>query len=144
MYGKLLPVIVVLAWGALTAPVQAEKGVVAPDNIHGTVKVDAEGLIDLVGTIPDLVIIDARIRQDRAQGFIEDSISLPDVKTDCVSLSKILPGKSSPVLFYCNGVKCVRSGHSSRIALGCGYNRVYWFRGGFEEWKDNNYPFVKD
>lgn len=115
----------------------------APLLIPGTTKVFAEGVLDLVEKIPDLLIIDARIRSDRKQGYLEGSISLPDVETNCETLAKVIPTKKTPVLFYCNGVKCGRSVNSSRAALDCGYNNIYWFRGGFEEWKDKDLPFIK-
>ena len=144
MSGRRLRGVVVLAWFMVHAGAAwAEGGVVSPDSIPGTVKVDAEGLLDLVEKHPGFVIVDARIRQDRLQGYIEGSISLPDVETDCESLARIVPARSAPVLFYCNGPKCGRSVHASRKALKCGYKRVYWFRGGFEEWSKKNYPFLK-
>jgi rhodanese-related sulfurtransferase len=115
----------------------------APLLIPGTTKVFAEDILDLVEKIPNLLIIDARIRTDRSQGYIEGSISLPDIKTKCATLAKVIPKKNTPVLFYCNGVKCGRSVNSSRVALKCGYNNIYWFRGGFEEWKAKNFPFIK-
>lgn len=127
----------------LAVPAHAANGKVSPDDIPGTTKVDAEGVLDLVEKFPSLVIVDARIRQDRLQGFVEGSVSLPDVDTTCESLAKIVPVKSTPVMFYCNGPKCGRSVSSSRKALECGYTGVYWFRGGFEEWKKKNYPYVK-
>lgn len=116
----------------------------APLLILGTTKVSAEGVLDLVAKIPELLIIDARIRADRKQGYIEGSLSLPDIATNCTSLAKVIPKKNVPVLFYCNGVKCGRSVKSSRIALKCGYNNIYWFRGGYAEWKAKNYPFIKE
>jgi rhodanese-related sulfurtransferase len=128
----------------LAGPSPAADKVLAPETIPGTVKVDAEGLLALVEKTPNLVLIDARIRQDRQQGYIEGSVSLPDVETSCDSLKKIIPSKSSPVLFYCNGPKCGRSVTSSRLALKCGFTRVYWFRGGFEEWKHKNFPYLKE
>ena len=121
-----------------------EKKIVAPDTIPGTTKVDAERVLDIVQKIPKLVIIDARIRKDRTQGYLEGSVSLPDIKTTCESLAKVIPKKFSPVLFYCNGPKCGRSVKSSRKALACGYTNIYWFRGGFEEWKKKNYPYLKE
>jgi len=115
----------------------------APLNIDGTTKVIAEEVIELVENIPNLLIIDARIKSDRKQGYIEGSISLPDIETNCKSLAKTIPAKTSPVLFYCNGVKCGRSVNSSRTALKCGYKNIYWFRGGFEEWKAKKLPLIK-
>lgn len=117
---------------------------IAPDTIPGITKVDADGLLDLADQTPNLILIDARIRQDRKQGYIEGSISFPDVDTNCTSLAKTIPDKSLPLLFYCNGPKCRRSVNSSRQALACGYTHVYWFRGGFEEWKQKKYPYLKE
>jgi rhodanese-related sulfurtransferase len=128
----------------LVGPVWSEAKVVAPDTIPGTTKVDAEGVLDIVQNNPDILIIDARMRKDRVQGYMEGSISLPDVETTCESLAKFIPRKTSPLLFYCNGPKCGRSGKSSRKALACGYTHVYWFRGGFEEWKQKDYPYLKE
>lgn len=60
----------------------------APLNIAGVKKVVAEDIFTLIDEIPDLTIIDARMRTDRIQGYIEGSISLPDIETDCNSLKK--------------------------------------------------------
>lgn len=116
----------------------------SPTDIPGATKVDAEGLLQLVETIPDLIIIDSRIALDRKQGYIQSSRSLPDVETNCTSLAKHIPTSKAPTLFYCNGVKCGRSAKAANIALQCGYSRIYWFRGGFEEWKQKNYPYLKE
>lgn len=122
----------------------AEASEISPDVIPGTIKVNAEELLDLVQRFPRLVLIDARISSDRTQGYIEDSISLPDIKTDCDSLKKIVPDRAQPLLFYCNGPKCGRSVKSAQKAIVCGYHRLYWFRGGIEEWRAKGYPTVKD
>lgn len=117
---------------------------ISPANIPGTTKVDAEGVLRLVQEVPRLVVIDSRITSDRVQGYIEDSISLPDIKTDCNSLRKIAADRTMPLLFYCNGPKCGRSGKAAQKAMTCGYTRIYWFRGGFEEWRAKDYPTVRD
>ena len=122
----------------------ADKPVVSPDSIPGTTKVDAEGVLQLVEELPRLVVVDARIVSDRLQGYIEDSISLPDINTSCDSLKKIAPDRATPLLFYCNGPKCGRSAKSAQKAIACGHTRLYWFRGGFEEWRAKGYPTVKD
>ncbi len=115
----------------------------APLQIPGAITVSAEQLLDIAAKNPRLFIIDARINEDRLQGYIEGSISLPDIKTNCATLAKVIPKKNAMVFFYCNGVKCGRSLKSSRIALKCGYNNIYWFRGGYAEWTAKNYPFIK-
>lgn len=121
-----------------------EKEIVSPQFIKGTVKVNAEKLIELVGEIDNLIIIDSRIKSDRQQGYIESSLSLPDNETSCATLSKILRHKKIPVAFYCNGPKCGRSAIAVKVAILCGYTNTFWFRGGFEEWKQKNYPFMKN
>jgi len=116
----------------------------SPESIEGTVKVTAEGFIDLVEKIPNLTVIDSRIPGDRKQGFVEGSLSLPDVDTTCDSLKKVISKKNAPTLFYCNGVKCGRSAKAIKIALSCGYSNIYWFRGGFEEWLEKGYPYLQE
>lgn len=118
--------------------------IVVPDHIAGVKTLTAEGVIELALTTPDLIIIDARISDDRKHGYLEDSVSLPDIETNCSRLEKIIPSKSNTALFYCNGVKCGRSVVSIKIAKSCGYTNMYWFKGGFEEWKEEGFPYVKD
>lgn len=127
-------------WGL---PARAAE-VISPESLTGTTRVDAEGVINIVNNITDLVVVDARITSDRKQGYIEGSVSLPDLDTTCATLAKIVPRKSTPTLFYCNGVKCGRSVKSIQVAQSCGYEKIYWFRGGFEEWKSKGYPFVTE
>lgn len=122
----------------------SDAGLPVPDEIPGVQKVDAEGLIELVNNIPTMKIIDARIKQDRKQGYIQGSVSLPNIETSCQSLAKVIPDSNSPTLFYCNGVKCGRSVVAIEIAQKCGYKKIYWFRGGFEEWQEKGYPFLQE
>lgn len=133
-------VLLLLLNTALEAATPPVEKVEIPDKIPGTTLVDAEGVVRLATSLRKLIIIDARIEGDRRHGFIEGSVSLPDQKTNCTSLEKIIPRKDTPTLFYCNGVHCGRSVISSKIALKCGYTNLYWFRGGFEEWLSMNYP----
>ena len=93
---------------------------------------------------PDLVMIDSRITDDRKHGYLENSHSLPDIETNCDTLEMMIPSKTSPVMFYCNGIKCGRSVVSIKIAKSCGYNNLYWFKGGFEEWKAKGFQYSKN
>ncbi len=144
MFNRLHTVIISLCLIFFTVPNIAGEQKLAPELIAGATKVNAEGLIDLAEQLSDLIIIDARISMDRRQGYIEDSISLPDIHTNCTSLKTIIKNKQQPALFYCNGVKCGRSVKSINIAMQCGYKNIYWFRGGFEEWKNKGFPFIKE
>lgn len=119
-------------------------GETTPESLSGTTRVTAEDLIDLVGKLDNLVIIDARKSSDRQKGYIEGSIGLPNTETSPEALAKHVSSKSTPVLFYCNGVKCGRSVKSAKIALADGYTKIYWFRGGWDEWTAKGMPVTKD
>lgn len=129
---------------AVDIPDLTRSKIVVPQHIASVKTLSAEGVIELAMAIPELIIIDARIRDDRKHGYLEDSVSLPDVETNCSGLAKIIPSKNNPTLFYCNGVKCGRSVISIKIAKSCGYTNMYWFKGGFEEWKEKGFQYVKD
>lgn len=117
----------------------AEK--LAPEFIDGTQRVTAEEVVELATHTSGLVIIDARKASDReSAGWIEGSVGLPNYDTNKDSLAKVIPSKATPVLFYCNGVKCGRSVESSKIAVSLGYKNIYWFRGGWEEWMQKGMP----
>ena len=133
-------VVLHLALPVAAAPVGK---VVVPQAIPGVSTVNAEGLIELAQRVPGLVIIDSRVSADRHHGYIQGSVSLPDADTACATLGDVLPSLDTPALFYCNGVKCGRSVVAVKIAKGCGYRKLYWFRGGFEEWKQKGYPFLQ-
>lgn len=138
-------VIIGLLLGLSTGGAYAQKAKTPlPDEIPGATKVDAEGVINLVEKVRSLVIVDSRISGDRKHGYIENSVSLPDENTDCDTLETVIPNKTTPSLFYCNGVKCGRSVVAIKIALKCGYRKLYWFRGGYEEWQAKKYPTVRN
>ncbi len=126
---------------AMAAAVYAGEDV--PDTVPGTTKVSAEQLIELVQKHSDLVIVDARKPSDRAKGYIEGSVALVDTDTTPESLAKVASNKAAPVVFYCNGVKCGRSVNSAKVAAGAGYSKIYWFRGGWEEWIAKGFPVAK-
>jgi rhodanese-related sulfurtransferase len=142
-YSKIL-VKSVLTFSLLSViSVSSAEDYVSPETITGSKKIDAESLIELAREEKDLVIIDSRIKSDRRQGYITGSISLPDTDTDCASLLPVIDNKSTPTVFYCNGPKCRRSDRAVLIAVDCGYQNIYWFRGGFEEWKNKKYLINK-
>jgi rhodanese-related sulfurtransferase len=130
---------------AMLVGVTAEAGeYLSPPAIVGAVTIDAEQLIALVVDHQDTVLIDSRVGVDRADGYIEGSVPLVDTKTDCNALAGLIATRTTPVIFYCNGVRCERSGRAVGIAVACGYRDVYWFRGGIEEWRAKEFPLIQD
>lgn len=126
----------------LALPVRADKPL-APDSVPGARRVDAEQVIELIQGTPGLVIIDARRNEEHAKGHIEGAVSLVDTDMSETTLGQHVPGKDSPVLFYCNGERCLRSGNAALKAVEWGYLHVYWFRGGWEEWVAKELPVSK-
>lgn len=124
----------------VSVAVAGEKEV--PQFVEGTVRVSAEEMIELVEKYEDLVIIDSRKKSDVAKGFIEGSVSLPNTETTGASLAANVASKATPVAFYCNGTKCGRSLKAAKIALAEGYSKVFWFRGGIQEWEAKGLPVV--
>ena len=111
-----------------------------PEHIAGTKLVNAEEVINLFDELEDLVILDARTLSDYNEGHIPDAVHLVNTKTNEKSLAMVIANKHSPVVIYCNGVKCGRSVVSAKIAAASGYTKIYWFRGGIEEWRAKSYP----
>ena len=114
----------------------------APESLAIAITIDSEHLIELYQSVPGLKIIDARLREDHTQGYIETSFNLPLANTNCKSLLKLAGHKDQAMVFYCNGNAADASIGAIQIAAGCGYKRLFWFRGGFVEWQDKDYPYL--
>ena len=123
----------------LNGSVWAEKPF-APENLEGTIRVGAEETAELIINTPNLLIIDSRKQIEFSKGHIQGAISLLDTKMTLEQLSKHAVDKSSPLLFYCNGERCLRSSRAATKALDWGYTKIYWFRGGWNEWVDKGMP----
>ncbi len=116
----------------------------APGSIDGATTVDAKGVINLVETVKDLVVLDNRHEPDYAAGHIEGAVRLLDTDiADESVLAKVIPTKTTPVLFYCNGLKCGRAANAATKAVGWGYKTVYYYALGMTEWKEQGLPLSK-
>ena len=116
--------------------------ILVPERIAGVTNMDAEQVIETLSADNPPILIDARIKEDREHGYIENSISLPDIETNCEALNEINSKKDKHMLFYCNGIQCGRSVVSIKVARSCGYQNLYWFKGGFAEWKEKGYQYI--
>ena len=112
--------------------------------IAGVETVNAEQVIEQLTSEHPPLLVDARIKKDRDYGHIESSVSLPDIETNCDTLDAINKDKNKHMMFYCNGVQCGRSVVSIKVARSCGYHNLSWFKGGFAEWKEKGYQYVKN
>jgi len=58
-----------------------------------------------------------------------------DPSQDKFELDKV-GDKNAELIFGCNGPECWKSFKASSEAVKAGYKKVYWFRGGFPEWRN--------
>ena len=117
-------------------------GFSVPETISGVENLTAQSLVLLAQGIDDLKLIDTRLPADRYNGFIEDSIFLSDLDRVCAGLKSSDAAKQQTLVFYSNGIHCARSARAVQNAVDCGYTRVYWLRGGFDEWRRSDFPYL--
>jgi rhodanese-related sulfurtransferase len=115
----------------------------APMQIEGAKTLDSKGVIELISTTPDVVIIDNRTKADFDSGHIEGAVNIVDTGMIAESaFAGVVKSKTVPVLFYCNGVKCGRAAKATAKAVAWGYSRVYYYALGIPDWKANQFPLV--
>lgn len=96
-------------------------------------------------------LFDTRVEHEYTESHIKGAISLPyaeksakevnfNTTLDKWDVSKLPKDKSAPVIFACNGAECWKSYKSAKVAIDQKYTKVYWFRGGYPEWKAAGYP----
>lgn len=116
----------------------------APESIDGVVIVTAEEAIELILDNPGMPIIDSRKKTEYVKGHIEGAASLLNTEMTEADMQAIAPDRDAAILFYCNGVRCLRSSDAINKVKGWGYSKLFWFRGGWKEWSEKRLPFVTD
>ena len=116
----------------------------APESMPGTTTVSAEEAIEMILANPELIVIDSRKKTEYIKGHIEGAINILNTELGSEELEFITTDKNTPLLFYCNGVRCLRSSDSLTKAVGWGYTNLFWFRGGWKEWTEKRLPMVTD
>ena len=82
-----------------------------------------------------VVLIDSRPKKRKYdKGHIPGAISIPDSEFE-KKMAMLPEDKSTPLIFYCGGLKCKLSMKSSKKALAAGYTNVRYFPTGFPSWK---------
>jgi rhodanese-related sulfurtransferase len=116
----------------------------APASIPGAIIVSAEEVVELTLSRPELVIIDSRKKSEYSKGHIEGAVNLLNTAMRREDLAALCPDKTSPIIFYCNGIRCLRSSDAIRKVMDWGYRNAFWFRGGWKEWTDKRLPVIAD
>jgi len=98
-------------------------------------------------------VYDVRASEEFDAAHIPGAISVPykeasakevgfDPVDDQFALNKLPKDKNTPFMMYCDGTICWKSYKSALMAIQGGWKNVYWFRGGYPEWKDAGMPIV--
>ena len=135
----LLCVLLVCSFGLQAGPKPA-----VPEKIEGSSNLTAEQVIELILSNSDLVLIDSRKKTEYIKGHIEGAINMLNTRMTKAGMEAVVPDKSTAVLFYCNGRRCLRSSDAVRKALTWDYKNIYWFRGGWKEWTDKRLPSITE
>ncbi|AAZ95961.1 rhodanese-like protein [Thiobacillus denitrificans ATCC 25259] len=98
-------------------------------------------------------VYDVRVGEEYAVAHVPGAISVPykegsakevgfDAADDQFALNKLPKDKNAPFIMYCDGTICWKSYKSAVMAIQAGWKNVYWFRGGFPEWKEAGMPVI--
>ncbi len=126
--------LVFVAVVTMSVPAFAE----SPLTIEGatTIKAaQAKALFD-----KEILFVDVRKNSDWEAGRVPGAEHLELHKVFTEKSLAALVKKDVPVVFYCNGTECMRSSEATTAAVGWGYTKVHYFRGGFPAWKQAGYP----
>ena len=123
-------------------------GYFTPKVLQGATVVTAEQAKELMEKGAQL--FDTRVGHENKESHIKGAISVPykenspketgfDDTLDVFDLTKLPKDKNMPVIFACNGPECWKSYKSAKQAVNNHYTKVYWFRGGYPEWKSRGF-----
>jgi len=135
-------ILFIVLW-TFSSVVSAEKPY-APESLPGATILTAEEVISMILGNPDLVVIDSRKKTEFIKGHIEGAINILNTELEIEDLESIVPDRTAALLFYCNGVRCLRSSDAITRAVDWGYTNLFWFRGGWKEWTEKRLPVVTD
>jgi rhodanese-related sulfurtransferase/ABC-type phosphate/phosphonate transport system substrate-binding protein len=119
-------------------------GYFTPRGLPGATIVDAATVAQLlqrgaayIDTRTDAEFKAGHVPGARLLPYVEKSVKEADYdpSQDQFDVARLPPQRDAELVFACNGAECWKSFKASHAAVKAGYTRVYWFRGGFPEWR---------
>lgn len=102
--------------------------------------VSSEQLKALLDSKPaGLVLIDARTAVEYQEAHIKSAVSIPLTVLEKNSSVLNVP-KDHRLVFYCNGIKCGKSGKAALIARSMSYKDISIYSDGMPVWEEKGYP----
>jgi rhodanese-related sulfurtransferase len=120
-----------------------------PTSLPGAKIISASEAQDLIAK--GIPLYDVRDEEEYNKGHVPGARSVPykegsakevgfDPGDDQFALNRLPKDKNAPLMMYCDGTICWKSYKSATLAIQNGWTNVYWFRGGFPEWKEAGLP----
>ncbi|MCA1924847.1 MAG: PhnD/SsuA/transferrin family substrate-binding protein [Thiobacillus sp.] len=120
-----------------------------PTSLPGAKVVVAAEVRDLLAK--GIPIFDVRVEEEYEKAHIPGARSVTykegsakevgfEAADDQWAMNRLPKDKNAPFIVYCDGTICWRGYKSAVMAINAGYKNVYWFRGGFPEWKEAGLP----
>lgn len=103
--------------------------------------ISTDELKSLMDKKASFTLIDSRTKPEYAESHIVTAVNIPDKKLQ-ENLNLLPADKNSPLVIYCNGVKC---GKSKRLALQLeplGYTNIRIYLEGIPVWEEKNLPLI--
>ena len=125
-------------------------GYFTPRALPGATVVDAPAVAKLLQA--GATYVDTRTDVEFKAGHVPGSVLVPyheksqkdadfDAAQDKFEVAKLGADKNAQFVFACNGPECWKSFKAAHAAVKAGYTKVYWFRGGFPEWRSSGMKF---
>lgn len=119
-------------------------GYFTPRSLPGAEVVDAAAVAQLLAR--GARYIDTRTEPEFKAGHVPGAKLVPyvekspkdadyDASMDQFDVAQLGSDRNAELVFACNGAECWKSYKASHAAIKAGFKRVYWFRGGFPEWR---------
>ena len=109
---------------------------VAADKVNVLSSEELKALIEQ--NTSGLVVVDSRSAEEYQEVHIKTALSIPLTKLE-KDVTLLPSSKEARLVFYCNGVKCGKSGKSAKIAIDNGYKDVSVYADGMPVWEEKGY-----
>jgi adenylate cyclase len=113
---------------------------VSPLEVPGAITVDVDAARALFDR--GVPFIDVRGEATWRDGHVQGAFNL-DVKEHLTedSLWRVI-GKGEEAVVYCGGPRCLMSSEAAKMAVGWGFQKIYYFREGYPAWRNAGYPVI--
>ena len=109
---------------------------VAPTpTIDKPTEIGWRALAAMIDADQSVLLVDTRTKTASLQGYIPTAVNLPGYLFERQTIPGLPADRSRPIVCYCSGGHCGISWYAAERLLDLGYEKVFVYNGGVEEWK---------